>query len=65
MNCNKRTRAAMSHFARFACNDTFTTSKGFTMIASVAPAPSPASENVYHVDKYKFKIEKSNKSEND
>lgn len=42
-------RDAMSHFARFACNDTFTTSNGFTMIASVAPAPSPASEYVYRV----------------
>ena len=33
-------------WARFDCNDTFTTSNGFTRIASVTPAPSPASENV-------------------
>lgn len=32
--------------ARLACSDTLTTSKGFTRIASVTPAPKPASENV-------------------
>lgn len=55
----------MSYFARFACNDTFTTSNGFTMIASVAPAPSPASEYVYRVSEtidFNFNS-KSNESE--
>lgn len=35
-----------TYLARFACNETFTTSNGLTIIASVAPAPKPANEYV-------------------
>lgn len=33
------------------CRVTLTTSKGFTKIASVTPAPRPANEKVYNTDK--------------
>lgn len=37
-------KCLVSYFALFDCKVTLTTSNGFTMIASVAPAPKPANE---------------------
>lgn len=39
--------ASQPHCAVLACMETLTTSNGLTIIASVTPAPRPASENVY------------------
>lgn len=40
-----------SYFDLLACNETLTTSKGFTRIASKTPAVSPAIEKVYNLNR--------------